>query len=74
MKLMNDKLTLEQTAQELRVSPRQLREMAAAGKIGHVRVGRRNWLFTRSDLDRFLQAHRFEPREAIGAKPKKPAK
>jgi excisionase family DNA binding protein len=71
---MNDKLTLEQAAQELRVSPRQLREMCHAGKIGHVRVARRTWLFSRSDIDRFLQSHRFEPRTAIGVKPKKAAK
>jgi excisionase family DNA binding protein len=67
-------LDLKQAADELGVSPRQLREMCAAGKIGHVRVGRRTWLFTRGDIEDFLQRHRFNPRQPLGAKSRKVAK
>jgi hypothetical protein len=36
-------------------------------------VGRRDWLFTAADLADFLARRRFEPRTAIGSKPKKGA-
>jgi len=41
-------VTLPEAAKELRMSPRALRDLCKAGRIGFVRAGHRNWLFTRA--------------------------
>jgi len=54
-----EKLTLKEAAAELRMSPRLLRDMCTAGRIGFIRVGRRHWLFTRANIDEFIQRNSF---------------
>ena len=54
-----EKLTLPEAAKELRMTPRLLREAANGGRIGHVRLGKRHWLFSRKDINEFLERNRF---------------
>jgi excisionase family DNA binding protein len=60
---MNEqKLTLAEAAQELRMSPRALRDLCKSGRIGFVRAGHRRWLFTRSDINSFVERNTFRPK------------
>jgi len=59
------KLTLPEAAHELRVSRRALREMCAAGRIGFIRTARRHWLFTRKDIDEFLERNRLKAKSVF---------
>ena len=65
-----EKLTLAEAAKELRMSTRALREAANDGRIGHVRLGKRHWLFTRRDLNEFLERNRFAAK-TVYEKPEK---
>jgi excisionase family DNA binding protein len=61
-----EKLTLAEAAKELRMSPRALRDLCKAGRIGHVRAGHRYWLFTRRDINSFLERNAHKPRTVYG--------
>jgi hypothetical protein len=39
------------------------------GRIGFVRAGHRHWLFTRSDINSFLERNTFRPKEVFHNKP-----
>jgi excisionase family DNA binding protein len=65
-----EKLTLAEAARELRMTTRALREACTAGRIGFVRVGHRHWLFTRRDIEEFLERNRFQPK-TVYEKPKR---
>jgi excisionase family DNA binding protein len=67
------RLTIKEAASELRITTRALREMCAAGRIGFTRIGKRHWLFSRKDINEFLERNRFAPKTVYG-KPNKPAK
>jgi excisionase family DNA binding protein len=60
--MSEEKLTLKEAASELRMSPRALRDICKAGRIGYVRAGHRHWLFTRSDINSFLERNTFRPK------------
>jgi excisionase family DNA binding protein len=64
--MSEEKLTLKEAAAELRVTPRTLREMCAAGRIGFTRLGRRHWLFTQADIDAFIQRNSYRPKPVYG--------
>jgi excisionase family DNA binding protein len=68
--MREEKLTLAEAAEELRMSPRLLREACAAGRIGHVRAGHRHWLFTRRNIEEFLERNSFQAK-TVYAKPAK---
>jgi excisionase family DNA binding protein len=59
---VEEKLTLKEVATELRITPRVLREMCKSGRIGFVRAGHHTWLFTRKDIDDFLDRNRYQPK------------
>jgi excisionase family DNA binding protein len=61
-----EKLTLAEAAAELRMSPRALRDLCKAGRIGHVRAGHRYWLFTRRDINGFLERNTFKAKTVFG--------
>jgi hypothetical protein len=59
------KFNLAQAAQYLAgdgnpIPPRRMRQLAR--QITHCRVSKREWLFLQSDLDDFLERHRFVAR------------
>jgi excisionase family DNA binding protein len=65
---MSANLTLNEVAALLRVAPRRVRELCSRSALSHIRLGRRDWLFSQQDIDRFLASHRFEARTAFPAK------
>ena len=69
LSMSEEKLTLIEAAKELRIRPRALRDMCKAGRIGFVRAGHRHWLFTRSDINSFLERNTFRPKEVFHNKP-----
>ena len=70
-----EKLTLKEAANELRMTTRALRDLCKAGRIGFTRVARRHWLFTRKEIEEFLERNTYRPKtvfEKFGkSKPKK---
>jgi excisionase family DNA binding protein len=60
--MSEEKLTLKEAAAELRMTTRALRDLCKAGRIGFVRAGRRHWLFTRKDIDEFLERNTYRPK------------
>jgi excisionase family DNA binding protein len=46
-------LTTAQAAKLLRLSPRQVREHAEAGRLPAVKFGARAWMFRRADVEAF---------------------
>jgi excisionase family DNA binding protein len=59
---MNEKFSLAEAAAELKISTRALRDLCRAGRITFSRVHKRSWIFTRADIDAFLERNRFQAR------------
>jgi excisionase family DNA binding protein len=57
-----ENLNLAEAAAELNISVRALRDLVKQGRISCSRVHRRAWVFTRADIDAFLQRNRYESR------------
>lgn len=60
-------LTLNEIAEELRMSPATIRSWVSRGTLKATRPGRRKWLVRRSELDRLLRADEAsDPDQPIG--------
>jgi len=53
---VTDALTLAEVAEELRVSPTQVRRLIAAHGLPHIRIGERRIIVRRADLEAWLEA------------------
>lgn len=56
-----DTLTVEQTADYLKVHPRTIQLLARKGTLRGAKIGRR-WVFRRTDIDAFLEGNMAKKR------------
>ena len=59
-------LTMEEAAEYLRLTERQLRELIKAGRISYAKIDYRNYRFKRSDLDEWFGAYKVHRKGVYG--------
>jgi excisionase family DNA binding protein len=59
-------LTMEEAAQYVRLTERQLRELMKARRISYARIDYRNYRFKRSDLDAWFEACKVQRNGVYG--------
>ena len=52
-----ERLTVAETAAELRITERALKDLCRRKRIGFIRISQKNWVFRRSDIEAFIKAH-----------------